>query len=229
MLAVSKSSVDHWEELRQGPTKDDWEKHKKMVLNRFENLNVTAGLVLTSSAVFISTSPPIQSLIPYANEASYILQFTSFIAALMSLMTGTSVLIIYDPCYAHREILDSFRECRRRLILCLALMALPSLSLVFSTVVLMAAVLIAGFTSDQRLVKILTGITCALLVGLVVVIIDVFKVPMEKTVRGNDNAITRKTRGTRSKTGFHGLVRHNIHTHGSSSTSSSALFFHPET
>ncbi|KAG2036544.1 hypothetical protein BDR03DRAFT_444640 [Suillus americanus] len=155
MIAISQSSVEHWEVLRQNSlrqnseelernstepkrnlTEEKWEKHKKMVINRFENMNITAGLVLTSSAVFISTNPPIQSLIPYANQVSYILQVISFVAALMSLMTGTSVLIIYDTCYAHKDILQSFKESRLRLIICLVLMAFPTLALIVSTLTL---------------------------------------------------------------------------------------------
>jgi hypothetical protein len=38
--------------------------------------------------------------------ASYILEVIAFVAALISLMTGTSVLIIYDTCYAHEDILE---------------------------------------------------------------------------------------------------------------------------
>ncbi|KAG1743832.1 hypothetical protein EDB19DRAFT_541989 [Suillus lakei] len=137
MIAVSKPSVEHWEELGQKSEEPKWDKHKKMVINRFQNMNVTAGLVLTTSAVFISTTPPNQTLIPYASHGSYILQVSSFIAALISLMTGTSVLIIYDNCYAHKGILEAFKRSRRRLIFCLILMAFPSLALAVSTLALM--------------------------------------------------------------------------------------------
>lgn len=36
---------------------------------------------------------------------SYILQLCSFVASLISLMIGTSVLIIYDTCYANDRVL----------------------------------------------------------------------------------------------------------------------------
>jgi uncharacterized membrane protein YdcZ (DUF606 family) len=47
------------------------------------------------------------SRLPYVNVllGSYILQVSSFVAALISLMTGTSVLIVYDTCYANNRIL----------------------------------------------------------------------------------------------------------------------------
>ncbi|KAG1880861.1 hypothetical protein F4604DRAFT_489842 [Suillus subluteus] len=200
MIAISKSSVEHWEELRQISIKNSeelernsmdekWEKHKKMLINRFENMNITAGLVLTSSAVFISTNPPIQSLIPYANQGSYILQVISFVTALMSLMTGTSVLIIYDTCYAHKDILESFKESRLRLIICLLLMAFPTLALIVSTFALMSAIYIAGFTSDKPYVKVLTGLACVILFLLAGLAIYVFNVPIKKAAHGTGNVI----------------------------------------
>ncbi|KAG1743831.1 hypothetical protein EDB19DRAFT_542036 [Suillus lakei] len=171
---LKQESIQHAEELQRNSTEEKWEKHKKMVINRFENMNVTAGLVLTSSAVFISTNPPIQTLIPYANVRSYILEVFSFVAALISLMIGTSVLIIYDTCYAHEEILESFKQSRCRLISCLILMAFPSLALVVSTLALMIAVFIAGFTSDEHFVKFLTGGICVIVFLLAALAIYVF-------------------------------------------------------
>ncbi|KAG2751774.1 hypothetical protein P692DRAFT_201359622 [Suillus brevipes Sb2] len=137
MIAVSKSSVEHLRHLAECPIKEEWIAHKEMVVNRFENMNVTAGLVLTTSAVFISTNPPSQPLMPYASHGSYILQVSSFVAALISLMTGTSVLIVYDTCYANNRILKSLMQSRSRRICCLILMAYPSLALAVSTLALM--------------------------------------------------------------------------------------------
>ncbi|KAG1758229.1 hypothetical protein EDD22DRAFT_911544 [Suillus occidentalis] len=134
MIAVSKSSVEHLRHLT--------EPHKEMVVNRFENMNVT---VMITSAVFISTNPP-SPLMPYASHA-----------ALISLMTGTSVLIVYDTCYANNRILKSLMQSRSRRICCLILMAYPSLALAASTLALKTAFFIAGFTSDKLFVKIMTA------------------------------------------------------------------------
>lgn len=194
MIAISRSSVEHWEELRQisiksrqnpevherSSTEEQWEKHKKMVIARFQNMNITAGLVLTSSTVFISTNPPIELLVPYANYVSYTLEVFSFVAALISLIVGTSVVIIYDPCYAHADILESFKESRLRLICCLMLMAFPSLALVASTLALMAAVFIAGITSDKVFMKVMSAITCVIIYILLMVAFYVFSTPLKK-------------------------------------------------
>ncbi|KAG2751777.1 hypothetical protein P692DRAFT_20800856 [Suillus brevipes Sb2] len=122
--------------------------------------------------------------------ASYILEVIAFVAALISLMTGTSVLIIYDTYYAHKDILESFKDSRLRLVLCLILMAFPSLALVVSTLALMTAVFIAGFTSDKLFVKVLMGVTCVIFFALVIAAIYVFNTPIQKAVRGNNNATT---------------------------------------
>ncbi|KAG1857002.1 hypothetical protein DFJ58DRAFT_727019 [Suillus subalutaceus] len=207
MIAISKSSVEHWEELRQISIKNSeelernstepkrnsmdekWEKHKKMLINRFENMNITAGLVLTSSAVFISTIPRNNPISYTLRKRSYILLVISFVTALMSLMTGTSVLIIYDTCYAHKDVLESFKESRLRLIICLLLMAFPTLALIVSTFALMSAIYIAGFTSDKPYVKVLTGLACVILFLLAGLAIYVFNAPIKKAAHGTGNVI----------------------------------------
>ncbi|KAG2346215.1 hypothetical protein BDR05DRAFT_70016 [Suillus weaverae] len=200
MIAISKSSVEHWEELRQSPEDPKWDKHKKLVTNRFENMNIVAGLVLTSSAVFISTSPPTQSFVPYGNHVSYILEVLSFVTALISLMTGTSVLVVYDTCYAHKGILESLEKSRLRLILCLMLMAFPSLALVVSTLALMIAVFIAGFISDKLVMKVLTAGTCAIFCILAGLAVYVFNAPIKKAVHGNGNVTVIESRSRQMST-----------------------------
>ncbi|KAG1734886.1 uncharacterized protein EDB91DRAFT_575104 [Suillus paluster] len=191
MIAVSKPSLEHWDDLIHDRKKDEWEEHKKMVIDRLGNMNVTAGLVLTTSAVFISTNPPFQPLMPYASHGSYILQVAAFVAALISLMTGTSVLIIYDTCYAGndmKDLLKSLKRNRRRLVCCLLLMAYPSMALAVSTLALMTAVFIAGFTSDKLFVQILTAFTYVTLILLALLALYVFSSPWrDKDVTNRDN------------------------------------------
>ncbi|KAG1869281.1 hypothetical protein C8R48DRAFT_114051 [Suillus tomentosus] len=184
IVAISKSSVEHWEELRTNPKDEKWESHKKMVLKRFENMNITVGLVLTTSAVFISTAPPKDAL-PYASHASYMLETFSFVAALISLVVGTFVVIIYDPCYAHKDILGSFKKSRTRLICCLVLMAFPSLALLFSIVTLMIALFSAGFASDKAFVRSLMEAICAIVGFLIMLAIYVFMAHMRNVAHPN--------------------------------------------
>ncbi|KIK35552.1 hypothetical protein CY34DRAFT_568711 [Suillus luteus UH-Slu-Lm8-n1] len=95
-------------------------------------------------------------------------------------MTGTSVLIIYDTCYGNsdmKRILNSLKRSRLRLVCCLILMAYPSLALAVSTLALLTAVFIAGFTSDKLFVKILTAVTYLTLALLGVLAVYVFSAP----------------------------------------------------
>ncbi|KAG1897832.1 uncharacterized protein F5891DRAFT_1046310 [Suillus fuscotomentosus] len=191
LIAISKPSVNHWDDLINGRKKEEWAEHKKMVTDRLGNMNVTAGLVLTTSAVFISTQPPFQPLMPYASHGSYILQVSSFVAALISLMTGTSVLIIYDTCYGNadmKRILKSLKRSRLRLVCSLILMAYPSLALAVSTMALLTAVFVAGFTSDKLFVKILTAVTYLTLVLLAVLAVYVFSAPWFDSINDPDPA-----------------------------------------
>ncbi|KAG1857003.1 hypothetical protein DFJ58DRAFT_334280 [Suillus subalutaceus] len=209
LIAISKPSVEHWDDLIHDRNREEWVEHKKMVTDRLANMNVTAGLVLTTSAVFISTQPPFQPLMPYASHGSYILQVSSFVAALISLMTGTSVLIIYDTCYANAEmkrILKSLKRSRLRLVCSLILMAYPSMALAVSTLALLTAVFIAGFTSDKLFVKILTAITYLTLALLAVLAIYVFSAPWIDDMVGPDPADSHDQPSSEPKNdnvGFH--------------------------
>ena len=59
------------------------------------NYNTTFQ-VLASSSVFISTQPPLTSLVPYTIWSCYILSLLSFANALSSLLCGVSVANIYQ-------------------------------------------------------------------------------------------------------------------------------------
>jgi hypothetical protein len=44
VIAVSRSSLDHWEDT----TSDEWKEHVKVMINRFQNTNVTVCLIPSS-------------------------------------------------------------------------------------------------------------------------------------------------------------------------------------
>jgi len=54
--------------------------------------------VLTSSAVFVSTQPPLGSFVPYTIRGCYILALGSFAHALGGLLCGLAVVNIYGAC-----------------------------------------------------------------------------------------------------------------------------------
>jgi len=54
MIAVSKSSVDHWRYLTERPIKKEWLAHREMVINRFENMNVTVRYRSCASSIILT-------------------------------------------------------------------------------------------------------------------------------------------------------------------------------
>jgi hypothetical protein len=44
MIAVSKPSVEHWDDLIRDQKKEEWVEHKKMVIDRLGNMNVTVSI-----------------------------------------------------------------------------------------------------------------------------------------------------------------------------------------
>ncbi|KAG1734885.1 uncharacterized protein EDB91DRAFT_1250710 [Suillus paluster] len=78
MIAVSKPSLEHWDDLINDEKRDEWDEHKKMVIERLGNMNVTAGLVLTTTAVFISTNPRKSFLYCRKTTKNLISQFLAF-------------------------------------------------------------------------------------------------------------------------------------------------------
>ncbi|OJA09823.1 hypothetical protein AZE42_12381, partial [Rhizopogon vesiculosus] len=93
LLSVARPTLDdHW---GSKINEEEWEKHKKIVMERLNNTNITAGLVLTSSSIFISTTPPSTSILPYTIRSCYVLNLASFGHALCSLLFGLAIVNIY--------------------------------------------------------------------------------------------------------------------------------------
>ncbi|KIJ65657.1 hypothetical protein HYDPIDRAFT_27651 [Hydnomerulius pinastri MD-312] len=96
LLSVSRPSLDyHWQSK---VNEQLWQEHKTLVNNRLNNSNVVGGLILTSSAVFLTTMPPLPQMLPYTSTAPYLFAITSFAHALGGILTGTAVVVVYDSC-----------------------------------------------------------------------------------------------------------------------------------
>ncbi|OJA15601.1 hypothetical protein AZE42_10124 [Rhizopogon vesiculosus] len=96
LCLVSLTSVEQvWDSMA-----DDvkWETNRKKTVDRMSNVNIAAGLVLTTSAVFVSTQPPLTSFVPYTMLVCYVLSLGSFAHALGGLLSGLAVANIYDAC-----------------------------------------------------------------------------------------------------------------------------------
>ncbi|OAX37595.1 hypothetical protein K503DRAFT_857259 [Rhizopogon vinicolor AM-OR11-026] len=140
LISVHRPSMEHHWKSKCDET--EWFKHMNEMVGQLNNSNVACGLLLATTSVFLTTPPPMQSVLNYATTSSYVLALVSFAHALGGILTGTAVIAIYQSCERDwtREVLTATRL---RLCLILLLMAWPSISLFLSIVFLMASMLTA--------------------------------------------------------------------------------------
>ncbi|OAX34234.1 hypothetical protein K503DRAFT_461253 [Rhizopogon vinicolor AM-OR11-026] len=144
LISMARPTLDHhWQSKIND---EEWEKHKKMVIERLNNTNITAGLVLTSSAVFVSTTPPLTSFLPYTIRGCYILALGSFAHALGALLCGLAVVNIYEAS-GRLWAKDVLTATRFRLCCTLLFISWPVVSLTLSILFLMLSLLIACYAS----------------------------------------------------------------------------------
>ncbi|KAG2129593.1 hypothetical protein DEU56DRAFT_816908 [Suillus clintonianus] len=103
--------------------------------------------MLTTSAVFVSTQPPLTSFLPYTFRGAYIFAFLSFTHALGGLMCGLAVLNIYGAC-DRIWVKDVLTASRFRLCCTLRFVGWPCISLTISIMFLMLALLIASYAPE---------------------------------------------------------------------------------
>ncbi|KAG1842742.1 hypothetical protein DFJ58DRAFT_51489 [Suillus subalutaceus] len=156
IIAVSQKSLEHWKDTNN----EEWKEHVSVMVNRFQNSNVTAGLVLATTSILISSQPPIEHLMAYNSSISYIFAMVSFGAALLSVTSGTAVLVIYQASTTHKDMQTFKRMSRRQITALLIWLAYPSICLSVSTCFLFVSIFIACFWSDHGVVNIMTIFGC---------------------------------------------------------------------
>ncbi|KAG1726530.1 uncharacterized protein EDB91DRAFT_59015 [Suillus paluster] len=155
MISIGRFCLDnHWK------SKEDevkWERHRQKVVERLNNINIVAGLVLTTSAIFLSTQPPLTSFLPYTTRACYVFAFGSFAHALGGLACGIAVVNIYEV--SDREwTRDVLMGTRARVCYTLMLMSWPAMSLTISIVFLTICLLTACYASGVWWLQLLAAI-----------------------------------------------------------------------
>ncbi|KIK45821.1 hypothetical protein CY34DRAFT_487003 [Suillus luteus UH-Slu-Lm8-n1] len=156
IVAVSQKSLDHWKDTKN----KEWKEHVSMMVNRFQNSNVTAGLVLATTTLFLSSQPPIEHLMAYNSSVSYIFAMISFGAALLSVISGAAVLVIYETSTTHKDMETLKHMSRHQVIALLLWLAYPSICLSVATCFLFVSIFIACFWSDNNVVNIITILGC---------------------------------------------------------------------
>ncbi|KAG2752187.1 hypothetical protein P692DRAFT_20829949 [Suillus brevipes Sb2] len=156
IVAVSQKSLDHWKDTKN----KEWKEHVSMMVNRFQNSNITAGLVLATTTLFLSSQPPIEHLMAYNSSVSYIFAMVSFGAALLSVISGAAVLVIYETSTTHKDMETLKHMSRHQVIALLLWLAYPSICLSVATCFLFVSIFIACFWSDNSVVNIITILGC---------------------------------------------------------------------
>ncbi|KAG1841298.1 hypothetical protein DFJ58DRAFT_808550 [Suillus subalutaceus] len=152
MISLGRPSLEHhW---KSKINDDEWEKHRKTFIDRLSNTNI---VVLTTSAVFLSTQPPLTSFLPYTIRGCYILALGSFAHALGGLLSGLAVVNIYEACDRiwARDVLTATRF---RLCCTLLFISWPTISLTISIFFLMSSLMIACYASGVWWLQFLTTI-----------------------------------------------------------------------
>lgn len=157
VVAVSRTSLEHW-----GKTKDkEWKEHITVMVNRFQNSNITAGLVLATTALLLTSNPPVTSLMAYDTPASYVFAMIAFSAALLSVISGAALVVIYETSTTHKD-MEHLRHMSPHQIICLLLwLAYPSICLAVSTCCLFVSLFIACFCSGNVPVQVITASSCS--------------------------------------------------------------------
>lgn len=156
VVAVSRTSLDHWGDTETG----EWKEHITVMVNRFQNSNVTAGLVLATTALLLTSNPPVTRLMAYDTPASYVFAMIAFSAALLSVISGAALVIIYETSTTHKD-MTRLRHMSGRQIICLLLwLAYPSICLAVATCFLFVSLFIACFCSGNILVQVITASGC---------------------------------------------------------------------
>jgi len=170
IIAVSRTSLEHWGDTQH----KGWKEHTKAIINRFHYSNVTAGLVLTTTAVLISSEAPVNRLMGYNTPASYILALVAFGAALLSVISGAAVLIMYETGTTHHDMETLKHMSRRKVIFLLLWLAWPSVCLAVATFCLYLSIFVACFLSSNILVKVLAVLSLLAFCANGVLALDVF-------------------------------------------------------
>lgn len=157
VIAVSRPSLEHWGNTRN----QEWKEHVAVMINRFQNSNVTAGLVLATTALFMTSKPPVLGLMAFDTRASYVFAMMAFSAALLSVISGAAVVIIYETSVTHKD-MERLRDMSPHQIICLLFwLAHPSLCLAAATCFLFVSLFIACFCSGNILVQVITATGCS--------------------------------------------------------------------
>ncbi|KAG2360885.1 hypothetical protein BDR07DRAFT_1411399 [Suillus spraguei] len=156
VVAVSRTSLEHWENTGN----DEWKEHVRVMVQRFQNSNVTAGLVLATTALLLTSHSPVTSLMDFNTPASYAFTLIAFSTALLSVISGAAVVIIYETSVVHKDMECLKIMSRHQIIFLLLWLAYPPICLAISTCFLFVSLFTACFCSSNPIVIVTIALGC---------------------------------------------------------------------
>ncbi|KAL4066292.1 hypothetical protein V8B97DRAFT_2025557 [Scleroderma yunnanense] len=117
---------------------EGWKMQEERTVSRLTNSNTAAGLILTTTAVFITTQPPSNTW-NYSQTAASCLCVFALSHSLMAIWFGTFVIIVYQA-MTREWALEVLMINRFRLSCTLMALALPTANLFLATLCLLCAI-----------------------------------------------------------------------------------------
>ncbi|KIJ61278.1 hypothetical protein HYDPIDRAFT_116298, partial [Hydnomerulius pinastri MD-312] len=158
LASVSKPDLnDHWISKQ---TDELWQKQSDVIVSRLGNSNTAAGLILATTAVFMTTVPPMQTW-NYLEQAPNFLCYLALCHALMSIWFGSWLMIVYQTT-TRKWAVEVLMKNRLRLTCSLILMSLPTSNFLFSAFCLINAIAVVTASSSQISFKVAVVIELAI-------------------------------------------------------------------
>ncbi|KAI0032638.1 hypothetical protein K488DRAFT_85680 [Vararia minispora EC-137] len=156
-----KDLHDIWEVAhRDTCSRTEWLEQIKPLTDRLATICILAGLLVSTTAAFITTTPPVPSMFDYTVEGIYGCLLCSFAIILGGLAVGTIILFIMTKCDQ-----DWFRQMhlssRSRIICLTVILAYPFISIMAGIVLgalsLCVAILITASTAFRVISVLVAG------------------------------------------------------------------------
>ncbi|GJE84090.1 hypothetical protein PsYK624_001650 [Phanerochaete sordida] len=143
------SMESYWKVCREDER--TWLESTDRLMDRLNAIVLVAGLVLSSTAAFVTTAPPTDGDFNYNVYAAYILLLISFLSSLGTLMVGAGIAFVLAKC--DRDwFVDTHLGSQSRILCTMYIIAYPFCSMSFSGTMAALGLLVSAFNSPNELI-----------------------------------------------------------------------------
>ncbi|KAF8658183.1 hypothetical protein AX16_002105 [Volvariella volvacea WC 439] len=152
LVAYGRTNMDEiWFHVQPGH-REEWEACLQRLNQRLGNQNIVGGLLLATTAVFITTEPPKPAIVQYTTDFSYLFLLGSFAMSVGSILSGSAIQFVLTHLPAD-WFCHNLCTSRTRIILTMWVLCYPLLSVAISaTICAIGVILGAVSTKDNTLV-----------------------------------------------------------------------------